>query len=79
MRPGDGRRLVTPQKLAGVRSEPARSEPWASQAMPVATAAAAPPEDPPGVRRRSCGLRVVPKTSLNVLPPAPNSGVFDIA
>ena len=79
MRPGEGRRLVTPQKLAGVRNEPARSDPWASQAMPVAREAAAPPEDPPAVRRRSWGLRVAPKTSLKVLPPAPNSGVFDLA
>ena len=38
--------------------------------------AAAPPEDPPGVRERSHGLRVAPKTALNVCDPAPNSGVF---
>ena len=28
--------------------------------------------------RRGEVLRVLPKTSLNVLPPAPNSGVFDL-
>ena len=55
------------------------SEPWATQAMPVAKAAAAPPDDPAGVNRVSHGLRVMPKTSLNVCPPAPNSGVFDMA
>ena len=44
--------------------------------MPVASAAAAPPEDPPAVFDRSYGLRVVPKTSLKVWPPAANSGMF---
>jgi hypothetical protein len=46
--------------------------------MPVASAAAAPPEEPAQVRAVSQGLRVVPKTSLKVLAPAPNSGVFDL-
>jgi hypothetical protein len=76
---GWGRRPTTPQKLAGVRSDPAMSEPWASQAQPVASAAAAPPEDPPAERVGFHGLAVVPKTSLKVWPPAPNSGVFDFA
>ena len=48
--PGDGRRLVTPQKLAGVRNDPPRSEPCANQAVPLASAAAAPPEEPPALR-----------------------------
>ena len=43
---------------------------------PGATAAAAPPLEPPGVFDRSDGLRVTPKTALNVCEPAPNSGVF---
>jgi hypothetical protein len=46
--------------------------------MPVASATAAPPEEPPQVRRVSQGLRVMPKTSLKVLAPAPSSGVFDL-
>ncbi len=68
-----------PQKLAGLRSEPPMSEPWASQAIPVASATAAPPEEPAAERDRSHGLRVAPNTSLKVLAPAPNSGVFDLA
>ena len=55
-----GRMPTTPQKLAGLRSEPPMSEPWASQAVPVASATAAPPEEPaadrdsvPGIARRA--------------------------
>ena len=70
---------TTPQKLAGLRSEPPRSEPCATQAMPVASATAAPPEDPAADILVFQGLRVGPKTSLKVLAPAPNSGVFDMA
>ena len=36
------------------------SEPISSAVMPVANAAAAPPDDPPGVRVKSQGLLVVP-------------------
>ena len=53
-----------------------RSDPSANGSIPAATAAAAPPLDPPGVRDRSHGLRVAPKTALNVCDPAPNSGVL---
>jgi len=59
-RPMLGRRPTMPQKLAGLRSEPPMSEPWASQAMPVAA---------PRLRRESRrrtrsvpGLRVAPNT-----------------
>ena len=78
-RPGEGRMPTTPQKLAGLRKEPPRSEPWASQAVPVARATAAPPDEPAAEREVFHGLRVRPKTSLKVLAPAPNSGVFDMA
>src|SRR5579863_1880325 len=78
-RPMLGRRPTTPQKLAGLRSEPPMSVPWASQAVPVASAAAAPPDEPAAERDKSHGLRVAPKTSLKVLAPAPNSGVLDLA
>src|ERR1700683_90934 len=78
-RPMLGRRPTTPQKLAGLRSEPPMSEPWASHAVPVASATAAPPEEPAAERDRSQGFNVAPKTSLNVLAPAPNSGVLDLA
>ena len=52
------RRLVglmeeTPQKDAGMRRLPARSDPIAKFTMPAATAAAEPPELPPDVRDRS--------------------------
>ena len=78
-RPGVGRMPTTPQKPAGVRRLPPRSDPVASHTSPAARAAADPPEDPPQVRAVSHGLRLSPNTSLNVLPPAPNSGVFDLA
>src|SRR6202034_274378 len=78
-RPMLGRIPTMPQKLAGLRSEPPMSEPCASQAVPVASATAAPPEEPAAERDVSQGLRVRPNTSLNVLAPAPNSGVLDLA
>ena len=74
-----GRIPTTPQKLAGLRSEPPMSVPCASHAVPVARATAAPPEEPAAERDRSQGLSVAPNTSLKVLAPAPNSGVFDLA
>src|SRR5438105_14092729 len=78
-RPILGRRPTMPQKLAGLRSEPPISEPCASHAVPVASATAAPPEEPAAERDVSQGLRVGPNTSLKVLAPAPNSGVLDLA
>src|SRR6478609_9756176 len=78
-RPILGRMPTMPQKLAGLRSEPPMSEPCANHAVPLASAAAAPPVDPAAERDRSHGLRVDPNTSLKVLAPAPNSGVFDLA
>ncbi len=44
--------------------------------MPVASATAAPPEEPPQVSALFHGLRVMPNTSLKVFAPAPNSGVL---
>jgi hypothetical protein len=43
-----------------MRIEPAPSVPSASGPSPAATAAPAPPEEPPGVLLRSQGLRVIP-------------------
>src|SRR5438477_3333625 len=74
--PGVVRKPTTPQNAAGSRSEPPRSEPWARGAMPVARATAPPPVEPPHVSAGFQGLRVGPKTALNVLAPAPNSGVL---
>src|SRR5262249_37785291 len=63
-----GLRPTSPQKLAGMRIEPAPSEPSASGANPAATAAAPPPVEPPGVRVGSQGLRDSPKSRLSVEP-----------
>ena len=78
-RAAEGRRPTQPQKLAGLRNDPPMSEPWASQAVPETSAAPDPPDEPATERDVFQGLRVRPKTSLKVLAPAPNSGVFDLA
>jgi hypothetical protein len=75
-RPGVGRNPTTLQKFVGLRRLPPRSDPSANGSMPLATAAAAPPDEPPLVFAGSYGLRVAPKTLLNVCEPAPNSGVL---
>ena len=49
-----------PQAWAGQRAEPPRSEASSKAAIPVATAAAAPPDEPPGERAGSHGLFEVP-------------------
>ena len=54
----------TPHKCAGMRTEPAMSVPSSKLVSPAATAAAAPPDDPTGVRAGTHGLFVVPKSSL---------------
>src|ERR1700674_523566 len=68
--PGLGRNPTTPQKLAGMRSDPPRQEPLASQTSCAAKAAAAPPDDPPAVRPKFQGFRVTPHTGLKVWLPA---------
>src|SRR5471032_1760698 len=77
-RPGEGRSPTTLFHAAGLRSDPPMSLPQAKGFMPQASDAAAPPLLPPADFDRSHGLRVTPKTSLNVCEPAPNSGVFDL-
>src|SRR5437764_15447900 len=64
-RPNVGLRPNTPQKLDGTRIEPTPSVPIASGPQPDATAAAAPPLEPPLVRSRRHGLRVTPETGLS--------------
>ncbi len=66
----------SPQTAEGIRMEPPPSDPVASGTMPAARAAAAPPEEPPGPRLVSYGLRDGPKMALVVLPIQPNSGVL---
>ena len=51
---------VTPQRAAGMRTEPAVSVPSAPAARPAATAAPLPPLEPPQMRSVSHGLRAGP-------------------
>src|SRR6476646_3837816 len=74
-RPKLGFTPKTPEKLAGIRMEPPPSVPSASGAKRAASAAAEPPEDPPGVFCLFHGLRVTPVSGESVLPFQPNSGV----
>ncbi len=74
MRPRLGFSPTSPQHAAGMRTEPPPSLPWATGTMPLATAAAAPPEDPPGVRSGSHGLRVGPKMRASLVGRIPYSG-----
>ena len=55
-----------PQKAAGILSDPATSLPIASGTHSMATKAASPPDEPPGVRERSQGFRVRPQIRLTV-------------
>src|ERR1700722_6331338 len=50
----------SPQAAAGMRTDPRPSVPCASGTSADATAAAAPPDEPPGVRRGFHGLRATP-------------------
>ena len=59
-----------------MRIEPPPSLASASGTMPAATAAAAPPLDPPVLRARSHGLRHAPSASDSVEGSSPNSGVL---
>ena len=59
-----------------MRIEPPPSLAWASVTIPAATAAAAPPLEPPLERPGSQGLRVAPWASGSVVGRIPSSGVF---
>src|SRR5438067_8340980 len=52
------------------------SPPISRADIPVATAAAEPPDDPPGVRATFHGLRVEPYTALWVCTSAPSRGTL---
>ena len=54
----------TPQNDDGTRIDPPMSVPISNGVKPIATAAAGPPDEPPGVRVRSHGLLVVPNISF---------------
>src|SRR2546425_11289999 len=60
----------------GLRMEPPPSVPMWSGAIPAASAAPAPPDEPPGVRAGFQGLRVSPKRRLSVTPTQPKVGVL---
>src|SRR5450432_1262152 len=67
-----------PHTLAGMRTEPPPSLPWANGARPAATAAPAPPLEPPADFDRSHGVRAGGATSGSVYAGAPNSAAFDL-
>src|SRR5581483_471998 len=69
-------RPTTPQWLAGCLIEPPVSEPRAASAKSPATAAAEPPEDPPGTRDVSCGFLLGPYAEFSVELPMANSSMF---
>ena len=71
--PAPGLMPNNPHAAAGMRTEPSPSVPCATGTSPAATAAADPPDDPPGVRRRSHGLRAIPN-ALSVNGKIDNSG-----
>src|SRR6516164_8387294 len=74
--PRDGLRPKSPQQDAGMRIEPPPSLACAAGTIPAATAAAAPPDEPPEVRDKSHGLRVGPNMAGSVTGSSPISGVL---
>jgi len=74
-RPKEGFSPNNPVKPQGMRMEPPPSVPMVSGPMPEATAAALPPEEPPGVFFGFQGFLVMPVSGLSVTPFQPNSGV----
>src|SRR5690349_785315 len=72
--PRPGFSPTSPQQAAGIRVEPPPSLAPAHGTIPAATAAADPPDEPPGVRVRSHGLRAGPHVVDSLIAFAPNSG-----
>src|SRR5256885_6268768 len=68
-------RPTTPLQAAGIRVEPPPAVAIARGAMPLATAPAAPPLEPPEERQASHALRVRPNRGESVRHLLPNSGV----
>ncbi|QBZ66036.1 hypothetical protein PoMZ_13004 [Pyricularia oryzae] len=71
-----GRKLHSPFALAGLLKLLTVSVPVASTANPAATAAPDPPELPPGVRRRSYGLRTWPASEDADIPSSASSCIL---
>ncbi len=65
-----------PHMLAGSRMEPPVSVPIAHGAVPAATAAALPPDEPPGTRVRSHGFSTGPNPEFSLEEPIANSSWF---
>ena len=78
MRPRAAFRPNSPVQAAGIRIEPPPSLPCATGTVPDATAALEPPDEPPGVRSVSQGLRVAPLRRGSVTGGMPNSGEFTL-
>ena len=74
IRPMEGLSDAMPQQWAGLRSEPPMSLPRPTGVMPVASAEASPPLDPPAVRSGFHGFRVSPRSELSVWTRRPKSG-----
>src|SRR4051812_29203391 len=74
-RPNVGLMPKRPENAHGMRIDPPPSVPIVSGPIPEATAAALPPDDPPGVFAGFHGLRVMPVSGLSQTPFQPNSGV----
>src|SRR3954447_25398709 len=68
--------VATPLQCAGQRNEPPMSLPCAIVPIPAATAAPAPPDDPPQVMSGSHGVSVSPCSGLSVKARNENSGVL---
>jgi len=77
-RPKVGLSPNTPHSDAGTRIEPLVSEPSVSGTCPAATAAAEPPEEPPGTRAVSQGLRTGPKAEFSLDEPIANSSQLSL-
>src|SRR5580698_6617028 len=75
-RPYVGINPTTPQKDAGWRIDPPVSDPKVTTAMSAATAAAEPPDDPPGTRLKSRGLRTGWYAEFSFDEPIANSSQF---
>jgi hypothetical protein len=67
---------VMPHRAAGWRIEPPVSVPVAMGTMRAATAAAEPPEEPPGTLLVFQGLRVGPKWEFSLDEPMANSSML---
>src|SRR5437588_13054755 len=76
IRPREGLSPTQPHQDAGMRTLPPPSVAWAKAQRPAATAAAAPPLDPPVLCSGFQGLRAAPCSPCSVVGREPNSGVF---